>query len=86
MLLLVDGDYYYVHVLKHDNGHGCDDDTVNTNARLTLILQLMRRASQRRAAQAKESGKALQKDGVVSVTLVEGQKLIAMDDNGESKE
>lgn len=42
----------------------------------------MRRASQRRAAQAKESGKALQKDGVVSVTLVEGKKLIAMDDNG----
>ena len=46
----------------------------------------MRRASQRRAAQAKESGKALQKDGVVSVTLVDGQKLIAMDDNGESEE
>ena len=42
----------------------------------------MRRASQRRAAQAKESGKALQKDGIVSVTLVEGIKMIAMDDNG----
>ena len=43
----------------------------------------MKRASQRRAAQAKESGKALQKDGIVSVTLVEGIKMIAMDDNGK---
>ena len=43
----------------------------------------MRRASQRRAAQAKESGKTLQKDGIVSITLVEGIKMIAMDDNGK---
>ncbi|XP_046856752.1 multiple C2 and transmembrane domain-containing protein 1-like isoform X2 [Xenia sp. Carnegie-2017] len=46
--------------------------------------ELIRKANQRRATQSKESGKAIQKDGIVSVTLVEGKKLIAMDDNGLS--